>query len=267
MWQFRPPAPLRLLPTLRMNVCRRVETRYNIVRWQRSTQQPRLPGPSFCSTPNACCARPTFVSFWSGIIPRFPDWHLCRATSGSSYRKHGMDPNEPTSMLVVEGNRMRRDSDAVISIYERLGFPWSLVWIFRSVPPSLRDPIYRLVAIKRYRLFGRRNSCWIAPGQYRPHPLTGTAHQADADVGQKRRRMRVMILGGYDVFGGRLIELPSDIDELVLVVCGRSLEPAREFCALYGGAARVEPLALDGSNVSKAPRANKRRLGRRRQDH
>ena len=94
--------------------------------------------------------------------------------------------------------------------------------------------------------------------------MTGTAHQSDAYVGQKRPRMRVMILGGYGVFGGRLIELPSDIDELVLVVCGRNLEPAREFCALYGGAARVEPLALDGSNLSKAPRANKRRLGPRR---
>ena len=37
-------------------------------------------------------------------------------------RKHGIDPDDPTSMLVVEGDRVRRDSDAVLSIYERLGF-------------------------------------------------------------------------------------------------------------------------------------------------
>jgi predicted DCC family thiol-disulfide oxidoreductase YuxK len=87
------------------------------------------------------------------------------------YRKHGMDPNDPISMLVVEGDRMRRDSDAVLSIYERLGFPWSLVRIFRIVPSWLRDPIYRLVAKNRYRIFGRRDSCWIAPEHYRDRIL------------------------------------------------------------------------------------------------
>ncbi len=163
--------PLRLLPTLRMNVCRRVETRYNIVRWQRSTQQPRLPAPSFCSTPNACCARPTLVSFWSGIMPRFSDWHLCRATSGRlSIASTGWTRTNRQACWLWRAIE-RRDSDAVISIYERLGFPWSLVWIFRSVPPSLRDPIYRLVARNRYRLFGRRDSCWIAPEQYRDRIL------------------------------------------------------------------------------------------------
>lgn len=66
---------------------------------------------------------------------------------------------------------MRRDSDAVLSIYERLGFPWSLVRIFRIVPSWLRDPIYRLVARNRYRIFGRRDSCWIAPEHYRDRIL------------------------------------------------------------------------------------------------
>ncbi|MDY6960522.1 MAG: DCC1-like thiol-disulfide oxidoreductase family protein [Pseudomonadota bacterium] len=166
-------------------------------------------------------------------------------------RKHGMDPTNRRACWLWRAIECVATAMPLSASMSGLGF-LGLVWIFGILPPSLRDPIYRLVAIKRYRLFGRRNSCWIAPGQYRPHPLTGTAHQADVNVGQKRRRMRVMILGGYGVFGGRLIELPSDIDELVPVVCGRSLEPAREFCALYGGAARVEPLAVDGSTLSKA---------------
>lgn len=87
------------------------------------------------------------------------------------YRKHGMDPNDPVSLLVVEGDRMRRDSDAVLSIYERLGFPWRLVRAFRIVPVSLRDPVYRFVARNRYRLFGRRDSCWVAPERYRDRIL------------------------------------------------------------------------------------------------
>ncbi|GJE60371.1 thiol-disulfide oxidoreductase DCC family protein [Methylobacterium trifolii] len=87
------------------------------------------------------------------------------------YRRSGMDPNDPVSMLVVEGNRVRRDSDAVLSIYERLGFPWTLAAIFRIVPAALRDPVYRWIARNRYRVFGKRETCWIAPPEYRDRIL------------------------------------------------------------------------------------------------
>lgn len=87
------------------------------------------------------------------------------------YRQFGMDPTDPTTMLVVEGDRMRRDSDAVLSIYERLGYPWKLMKAFRLVPTWLRDPVYRCVARNRYRLFGRRDSCWLAPARYRDRIL------------------------------------------------------------------------------------------------
>ena len=89
----------------------------------------------------------------------------------SLYRRHGMDPDDPASLLVVEGDRMRRDSDAVLTIYETLGFPWSLARVFRIVPAALRDPVYRLVARNRYRLFGRRDTCWVAPERYRDRIL------------------------------------------------------------------------------------------------
>ena len=82
-------------------------------------------------------------------------------------RKHGMDPQSPSSLLLVEGDRVRRDSDAVLSIYEGLGYPWRLLGILRLVPPMLRDPVYRWVARNRYRLFGKRTACWIAPAEYR----------------------------------------------------------------------------------------------------
>ena len=66
--------------------------------------------------------------------------------------------------------------------------------------------------------------------------------------------MKVLILGGYGVFGGRLVELLRDVGDLTLLVCGRSGERARAFCAAYRGAARVEPLALDRADVAEALR-------------
>lgn len=82
------------------------------------------------------------------------------------YRSNGIDPDDPSSMIVIHGDRVRQDSDAVLSIYEGLGYPWRLVAVFRIVPRAIRDPIYRWIARNRYRLFGKRISCWIAPPEY-----------------------------------------------------------------------------------------------------
>lgn len=86
-------------------------------------------------------------------------------------RQHGLDPADPVSMLVVAGDHVRRDSDAVLSIYEALGLPCRLMAVFRIVPATLRDPVYRWVARNRYRLFGKRETCWVAPPEYRAHIL------------------------------------------------------------------------------------------------
>ncbi|WP_294645566.1 thiol-disulfide oxidoreductase DCC family protein [uncultured Aureimonas sp.] len=83
------------------------------------------------------------------------------------YRRHGMDPNDPTTMIIVDGDRLRRDSDAVLSIYETIGFPWKLMTVFRLVPRPLRDLVYRTIARNRYRLFGKRETCWVPAPEYR----------------------------------------------------------------------------------------------------
>jgi predicted DCC family thiol-disulfide oxidoreductase YuxK len=86
-------------------------------------------------------------------------------------RRHGVDPGDPVSMLVVDGERVRRGSDAVLSIYEGLGMPWRLMGMFRLVPAALRDAVYRWVARNRYRIFGKRETCWVAPLEYRERIL------------------------------------------------------------------------------------------------
>lgn len=79
------------------------------------------------------------------------------------YRRFGIDPADPETLILVEGDRARRDSDAVLAIWSGLGWPWRAAAAFRIVPAALRDPLYRWVARNRYRWFGRRQTCWL-PG-------------------------------------------------------------------------------------------------------
>ena len=64
--------------------------------------------------------------------------------------------------------------------------------------------------------------------------------------------MKILILGGYGVFGGRLAELLADVANLDLLICGRDLGRATRFCAAYCGAARVHPHALDRRDIAAA---------------
>jgi predicted DCC family thiol-disulfide oxidoreductase YuxK len=87
------------------------------------------------------------------------------------YRRFGIDPADPDTLIVVEGDRVRRDSDAILAIWAGLGWPWRAGAMFRLVPRLLRDPVYRWVARNRYRLFGKRDTCWLPDPAFRDRLL------------------------------------------------------------------------------------------------
>ena len=88
------------------------------------------------------------------------------ATGARLFRKFGLDPADPTSIIVVTGETARIDSNAVLAIYAGLGWPWKALAAFRIVPRFLRDPAYRWIARNRYRIFGKRETCWVPPPDY-----------------------------------------------------------------------------------------------------
>ena len=59
-------------------------------------------------------------------------------------------------------------------------------------------------------------------------------------------RLNILIIGGYGIFGGRIIELLEDDPRLNLTVAGRSLEKANAFCqARHQAKAQLVPAAFD----------------------
>src|SRR5258708_9784079 len=57
--------------------------------------------------------------------------------------------------------------------------------------------------------------------------------------------LKVLILGGYGTFGGRLAQLLADEPRLHLVIAGRSRAKAEEFCKKLGGKVEASALAFD----------------------
>ena len=57
--------------------------------------------------------------------------------------------------------------------------------------------------------------------------------------------LRVLIIGGYGTFGGRLAQLLADEPRLTLIVAGRSRKQAEAFCAAWRAQATLVPAAFD----------------------
>lgn len=64
--------------------------------------------------------------------------------------------------LLLEGGAGYTDTDAIVRILRSVGSGWSVVAALLSIVPRfIRNPLYRWVARRRYRLFGRRESCVV----------------------------------------------------------------------------------------------------------
>jgi predicted DCC family thiol-disulfide oxidoreductase YuxK len=82
---------------------------------------------------------------------------------------HDLDPCDLDTVYVVQesGKRPAARSDAVISILRELGGFWAATAVaLRILPKSLRDWGYGGVARRRYRIFGKYESCPLPEKKY-----------------------------------------------------------------------------------------------------
>lgn len=68
---------------------------------------------------------------------------------------------EPETIVLIADGRVMTHSGAVLGIARRMGLPWSLCAAGLVIPRPLRDAIYRGVARRRYRWFGRTEACMV----------------------------------------------------------------------------------------------------------
>ena len=75
--------------------------------------------------------------------------------------KHGLSADSLNSFVLSEGDNIYTHSTGALLMMKRLGFPWSIFYVYILIPRFIRDGVYRWIARNRYRWFGRQESCMI----------------------------------------------------------------------------------------------------------
>jgi predicted DCC family thiol-disulfide oxidoreductase YuxK len=76
---------------------------------------------------------------------------------------HGLDPDSPFSMLLVENGHGYTDTTAISRVLRALPQRrWHWLGAAMTIfPKAVRDIPYRFVARHRYKLFGRSDQCFV----------------------------------------------------------------------------------------------------------
>lgn len=91
---------------------------------------------------------------------RFRFASLQSETGSALLSRYGVQPGTD-SMVLIEGGRWYPESTAALRIARRLDGLWPLAYVLIIVPRPLRDSLYRYIARRRYRWFGRSETCMI----------------------------------------------------------------------------------------------------------
>lgn len=82
-----------------------------------------------------------------------------------------MYQNLSTVVLLDRNERIYTHTDAVIRIVSQLRPFFKIFLIFLILPSFLRDPLYRVIAKYRYKLFGKRETCRLPTKEEREYFL------------------------------------------------------------------------------------------------
>jgi predicted DCC family thiol-disulfide oxidoreductase YuxK len=120
---------------------------------------------------------------------RSPALHFTTTQSAAGQAlaaQHGFSAGDlDNTFVLVEGGRALTRSEAALSVARHLKAPWRWLGVLRVVPGPLRDAAYTAIARRRYRLFGRMESCFMPDATARHRflsdpPATATAPGREA---------------------------------------------------------------------------------------
>ncbi len=73
---------------------------------------------------------------------------------------HGVEqPATLDSVVLIKNEKIYKKSEAALEIARELSGLWPLLYIFKILPTFIRDIFYDLLAVNRYKIFGKADVC------------------------------------------------------------------------------------------------------------
>lgn len=80
-------------------------------------------------------------------------------------QQHGPPPNNIDSLIYIADNKIYLKSTAVLKILLELDGAWCLFYVLIVIPRFIRDMVYDFIAKRRYKRFGKTETCMVpTPG-------------------------------------------------------------------------------------------------------
>lgn len=99
------------------------------------------------------------------IIARDPKGYFrfaaLQSETGEQLKLKHQIPVNLDSIVVIEDNTVYDSSDAALAICKHLNGLWKGFYMFKIIPRSLRNSIYKVIAKNRYTWFGKKDVCTI----------------------------------------------------------------------------------------------------------
>ncbi len=94
-------------------------------------------------------------------LNRFSFATLQSKTGQQILKNHSLSQSGFDSFILMENNNLHQKSTVALKVAKKLGGGWKLFYIFIIVPKFIRDFVYSLIAINRYKIFGKSSKCMI----------------------------------------------------------------------------------------------------------
>ena len=85
-----------------------------------------------------------------------------QSAEGQQVLKHfGLDTSSVDSIVLIKDNKAYVKSRAFFQIVKHLKLPWPALGFFAVLPLKFTDAVYDFIAKNRYKLMGKKDSCWL----------------------------------------------------------------------------------------------------------
>ena len=106
-----------------------------------------------------------FCNFWVNFILKRDKKRYFRFAplQGETAAKMlaGISKDKYDSVILFENEKQYTGSTAVLRISRKLDGGWKLIYALIIIPGIIRDPLYKLIANNRYKLFGKKDACMV----------------------------------------------------------------------------------------------------------